>query len=326
MSTRISTGTIPDCIWSLPNLTALHLAGNSFTGKIHIPPPNDTDTNSVYVTNADGTHSSPVPSGITPTLKNLSLSHNRLTGEIPPELLQFTFANLDLSYNKLRGHIDGLEYAILKNDSDTSGNSDGVAINLEVNRLSGEIPGSLETAYGINILTGNVFHCKDYSKLPHHDPAYHYYVCGSDELNQSMISFAVIFGIIGVGFVAGALAYYSFKGHHHVALQKTYQLAGCIRCVVCYVLEYVTAVGIQLDPRVNPVHSQRPHADKFPHYLHFLSSLTLMRRIFIWIAVCIMLFCLPVYLLFYLMDTHDDEYSTHTDRYCSSLLPGGMIG
>jgi hypothetical protein len=28
------TGTIPQCIWSLPNLTSLHLAGNSFTGKL----------------------------------------------------------------------------------------------------------------------------------------------------------------------------------------------------------------------------------------------------------------------------------------------------
>jgi hypothetical protein len=31
---RDVTGTIPQCIWSLPNLTSLHLAGNSFTGKL----------------------------------------------------------------------------------------------------------------------------------------------------------------------------------------------------------------------------------------------------------------------------------------------------
>jgi hypothetical protein len=30
----MSPGTIPQCIWSLPNLTSLHLAGNSFTGKL----------------------------------------------------------------------------------------------------------------------------------------------------------------------------------------------------------------------------------------------------------------------------------------------------
>lgn len=322
-------------MWSLPNLTSLHLAGNSFTGQLTIPPPTSEGTTasstaavgstSISVFAQDRTSTSggnsvgaadTVPCGITPTLKNLSLSHNRLTGSIPPELLKFTFTDLDLSYNKFLGHIDDLQYAMLKNESNVDEGSVGMTIDLRVNRLSGDVPSALETAYDINILTGNVFHCTDYSKLPHHDPAYHYYVCGSDELNQSMISFAALAVFIILGFLLGSAAYFVYKGHRQEVCKKIFALLTSLQKVVAYVVEYVKVVGIQLDPRVTPIHLTRPHADKFPHYLHFLSSLTLMRCIFLYIAAAIMMVCLPVYLLFYLMGgANSYEYSTHTDRY-----------
>jgi hypothetical protein len=355
------SGRIPDCIWSLPNLTSLHLAGNSFTGKLFNP-----DNSSVVAAGSQGTgqvrlesllsvfscflmmdcvgctlydwslppHSPPnsaffnmftlsrsatspqvstMTYGITPTLKNLSLSHNRLTGTIPTEILMFPFCNLDLSYNRLQGHITDLADARLRNTS-TDENM-GIAVNLEVNRLSGDIPRELETAYGVNILTGNVFQCTDYSKLPHQDPAYHYYVCGSDELNQSMIAFVVLFATIALGFVAAAVAFYASRKPRSEVYEHVVALLHRVREVAQYVQLYTSTVGVQVDSLRPPIHVLRPHSDKYPNYLHFLSSLNLLRRIFLWIAAYVLVPCLPIYLLFYLMDPATNEYSTHTDRY-----------
>jgi hypothetical protein len=146
---------------------------------------------------------------IAPTLRNLSLSHNRLTGSIPSAILRFPFANLDLSYNKLEGHITELEDADFQNG--TIHDKTGVALTLKVNRLTGDIPHALENAYSIDILTGNVFQCVDYSKLPHEDPAYRYYVCGSDELNQSMIAFVSLMVGLAVCFLLFAAIYYRVR-------------------------------------------------------------------------------------------------------------------
>ena len=311
----LSLGKIPDCVWALPNLTSLHLAGNSFTGKLINP---NTSTLSASVSVAVGSElgaASATPC-ITPTLRNLSLSHNRLSGTIPAEILRFPFDNLDLSYNKLWGHISDLQDAVLKNTSDPDAGQ-GVAITLKVNRLSGDVPMALENAYGIDVLTGNVFHCKDYSKLPHMDPAYHYYICGSDELNQSMTAFGVLTSLLLLGFLAVAALCYLFHGDstNGGVVRYVQELVQTVLAAWRYVIQYTTAVGVQVNINKPPLHPERPHCDKYPNYLHFLSSLNLIRRIFLCVAAFALCCCLPVYLLFYLLNTSSNEYSTHTDRY-----------
>jgi hypothetical protein len=255
----------------------------------------------------------PASAVIAPTLRNLSLSHNRLTGSIPSAILRFPFANLDLSYNKLEGHITELEDADFQNG--TIHDKTGVALTLKVNRLTGDIPHELENAYSIDILTGNVFQCVDYSKLPHEDPAYRYYVCGSDELNQSMIAFVSLLVGLAVCFLLFAAIYYRVRLPGERVWTNLSSLLSRIRATAGYVMEYTNTIGVQVDSLKPPVHALRPHSDKYPNYLHFLSSLNLLRRIFLRICLVVLLCCLPVYLLYYLLNTETSEYSTHTDRY-----------
>jgi ABC-type proline/glycine betaine transport system permease subunit len=191
----------------------------------------------------------------------------------------------------------------------------GVALTLKVNRLTGDIPHALENAYSIDILTGNVFQCVDYSKLPHEDPAYRYYVCGSDELNQSMIAFVSLLVGLAVCFLFFAAIYYRVRLPEERVWTNLSSLLSRIRATAGYVVEYTNTIGVQVDSLKPPVHALRPHSDKYPNYLHFLSSLNLLRRIFLRICAVVLLCCLPVYLLYYLLNTETSEYSTHTDRY-----------
>ena len=68
-------GTVPLCVWSLLNLSVLHLTGNGLTGEL--------------------AQFLPVHSQIA----DLSLSHNQLSGSIPLDVLNI--AGLDLSFNQL---------------------------------------------------------------------------------------------------------------------------------------------------------------------------------------------------------------------------------
>ena len=153
-------GTIPSCVWTLRNLTVLHLTGNGLSGELF--------------------HSLPFSSQFT----DLSLSHNQLSGTIPLDFLKI--ANLDLSYNKLQG-----EYHDLSQHTTDSN------ISLEINRLSGQLPvAQLETVLSngsLNILRGNMFSCLS---VPDNDDYSQDYVCGSLMLNDSLFVFVTVIGSV----------------------------------------------------------------------------------------------------------------------------------
>ena len=142
-------GTVPSCVWALRNLSVLHLTGNGLTGEL-VP-------------------SLPAFS----QMADLSLSHNRLSGTIPLDFLRI--ASLDLSYNELAGDYADRSQAVL--DS---------TLNLEVNRLSGQLPvAGLENVGNgsVNVLRGNLFSC---NSIPESDAYSRDYVCGSRNLNDSL--------------------------------------------------------------------------------------------------------------------------------------------
>lgn len=156
-ASRSMRGSIPSCIFSLPNLTTLHLSGNAFTGRLGgIAHPNNE-------------------------LSDLSLAHNILTGSIPNWIQHHQWTSLNLAYNRLSGT---LAPSLVMN------NNSGLA--LLVNRLSGAIPSSLKPAPNISILEGNLFSCKaGRSSLPSHDPQSAGYECGSNNINFSLIAWMV---------------------------------------------------------------------------------------------------------------------------------------
>jgi Leucine-rich repeat (LRR) protein len=182
--TQTVSGTVPQCLYALPSLETLHMAGNAFTGTI------------------------PENASASPALQELSLSHNVLTGTIPAALLLRPWLSLDLSYNRLSGALPSgaVAPAMFHNYSQQT-------LSLLNNRLSGRIPGSLQQKRNITILGTNVFSCRaDGSDLPQHDNDRSTYQCGSDSFN---IPYYVWLGA-GVGVIACVL-YLSYQKSSGVA-------------------------------------------------------------------------------------------------------------
>jgi Leucine-rich repeat (LRR) protein len=167
------SGGVPSCLFGMGNLTTLHLSGNGLTG-----------TFSVDVT-------------VSPALRDLSLSHNKLTGTIPASVLQRDWANLDLSYNRLTGS--------LPCGNGTSPYSSYTALSLENNRLSGRMPGALRHVTNISVLESNLFSCRtDRGDLPRHDKYRDKYECGSVTFDEAVY---VWLALACVGAVALVLLY-----------------------------------------------------------------------------------------------------------------------
>eukprot|EP01031_Cornospumella_fuschlensis_P024716 gene24716-29867_t len=160
---RSLEGTIPACILSLPFLHTLQLSGNHLTGSIQ---------QSITISSQ---------------LRDLTLSHNRLSGSVPPAFQSEYFPILDLSFNRFSGTLS----------SDFVSLSDRSTLYLRNNRLSGNIPAAFKSKLHINVLQGNIFECDaSRSSLPENDPSRSVYVCGSDELNDSLFAWCAAAGIV----------------------------------------------------------------------------------------------------------------------------------
>jgi hypothetical protein len=67
------------------------------------------------------------------------------------------------------------------------------SVTLNVNRLSGRIPGELTFLVAVNILQANMFGCEvDRSDLPPRDPNYQSYDCGSDSMNETLYAYGAL--------------------------------------------------------------------------------------------------------------------------------------
>jgi Leucine-rich repeat (LRR) protein len=163
-------GTIPACVFELPLLTSLHLAGNGLTGTI------------------------PANFSVDTVLVDLVLSHNALVGPIPASIQQRAWDTLDLSYNRLGG-------TLLTSFGDTAlaVSNTSATVYIKNNRLSGRIPSFLVNLAVIQILGTNLFSCgADRSDLPAHDADRDRYQCGSDAFVGHLIAALAILVVLVV--------------------------------------------------------------------------------------------------------------------------------
>eukprot|EP00981_Chlorochromonas_danica_P005233 scaffold1047_cov176-Ochromonas_danica.AAC.1 len=201
----------------MPELRTLHLSGNGLGGSIPVKEESD----------------------LSPHLSDLSLSHNGLSGSLPGPLRGGSrWVSLDVSYNKLKGELQledededgdgneedkdededvGSEEAEEETeDSSSSSSSDGesgfspqASVYLNINRLSGRIPGfyyeigegSSGSGGEVNMLRGNLFACPERdleNDVPETDPYRLQYDCGSDDLNSALLVWTGLLFVFGL--------------------------------------------------------------------------------------------------------------------------------
>jgi hypothetical protein len=174
-------GSLPQCIYSMPNMTTVHAAGNLFLGEA---PFSGEDKSGLK---------------ISPLLEDINVARNRLTGSISSQLVTAATSvgklrSLDLSYNRIRGNL-----SIFAGNAETYVNSTSpLHLHLQVNYLSGDVPSPLLALKNISILAGNLFWCS-YSRdeLPAHDyPVVESYQCGSNNMNNMLIAFGIVVIVI----------------------------------------------------------------------------------------------------------------------------------
>ena len=276
-------GTVPACVWALRNLSVLHLTGNGLTGEL--------------------VRSLPVNSRIV----DLSLSHNQLSGTIPLDILNI--ATLDMSYNQLTGEYQNRT----RYTTDTK-------INLQINRLSGQLPVSeLKTVRNgsLTILQGNLFSCKT---IPGNDAYSEDYVCGSRNFNYSLFVFVSAFGMAMLVVLLACWARLAGgKQYQHRLVVALYS-----RCVLLWTyLTYLT----NLDMR-----------DVNSMYAPAVRKIVLLSGTFVDVTqntVWLLVITLVTSLALYLLKTLDssEEYSTHSKTYAwfwtlaymRGVVPAGML-
>lgn len=157
------SGSIPGCLFTLPRLQTLHIAGNGLPGAMRCIGSED--------------------------LSSLIISWNRISGVIPSCLQEnmSRFDVFDVSNNKLGGSIERMNEI----RADTR-------VSLTGNRLSGQLSPDLRRLKGVSVLRGNIFACSCLgpSCLPQDDPYLASYSCGSSIVDIPLYVFAGVFFVI----------------------------------------------------------------------------------------------------------------------------------
>lgn len=168
-------GTIPTCLYLLPNLETLHLSGNNIEDRF----PTDVAEGGVFGGK----------------LVDLSLSHNALHGPIPSaQDTNKDWKIFDISYNKVSGKLASSSFKSMTTKYSKWGKT---TLKLLVNRLSGRLPSHVNGISHVNVLEGNLFAC-EYSEndLPDQDPKADTYECGSNSVNMSIFVWLALTGVL----------------------------------------------------------------------------------------------------------------------------------
>jgi hypothetical protein len=224
---------IPVCLFALPKLQLLHLSGNAISGTF-VGPVNTSRS-----------------------LRDVDLSHNALSGTIPPAFFDQFFDSLDLSFNQFSGTIP--DDVVTTTGANASSRS-YMALALHVNRLSGTIPASVSALPTVNILEGNLFSCDngDFATLPQHDPKFASYECGSDTTNHLIIAWwCLLFGcaLCVVLFVRNATLISLRQGYHVVRETRRFTSSPLLRGILDGTAEAMAETE-RLSVHVSPFHER----------------------------------------------------------------------
>ena len=290
-------GSIPACLFSLPNITSLHLSGNGLTGNL----PNQVSISSSFI--------------------DLTLSHNVLTGTIPRQFQERKWYTLDLSYNRLSGTLDNnfasqffnfsyfsLVYdagheVLYNHDIEVSNYFNltaakeriALAVFLTNNRLSGKIPPFLRQLGDVSILGTNMFSCKlDGSDLPADDNGSDNYQCGSSAFDVPYYVWLCLVGILGM-----------------VGLVVLLRPRWIVRCVGEVTVGGTVRQWLAVDGIV---------MDKYPALLRFTSLLDFLLRLTGKLTIYIVLVLLPLYCIL------STVYGEYTYEYAWSVSASFLSG
>jgi Leucine-rich repeat (LRR) protein len=282
-------GGIPACIWTdLPLLASLHLSSNGLTGSLNIP-------DESYIRN----------------LSSIVLSYNQLTGTIPPALLSVRFRTLELSNNRFKGTLDG------------NLQLDNATVFLANNRLSGFIPVSFSSSSAdLNILQGNLFDCNPDQPKPSRDQHASSTACGSAALNNALIAWGSIAGVlcsVGVAVAVWRLLISKIENPRQ-QLEKLRSFVSAGKAC-CHTIVNTTALNtLELEQLYLAIRNH--FSDLLPSrltipgtalydYVSVLFHLLSFQSIFV--VMGSLLICIPMYLT--LKFVSDGIFATHTYQY-----------
>jgi hypothetical protein len=275
-------GGIPTCVWNdLPLLASLHLSSNGLTGTI-----------------------GPVNGGS--NLTSIVLSYNQLSGTIPEELMSLPFTTLELSSNRLKGTVNG-----------DLRQSDAV-VSLENNRLSGFLPASFSNGSGINVMLGNLIDCNTDHHKPAADPHAEETSCGSSQLNDALVVWGAVAGVLIMTLIVLALSGKVASVWAEVALLRKVGSATFVQTMenVAYIFGatsdssysgYIDSLRLNCRDLIPLDAGQSSLLTYMLMVQHLYSFQVLM------FCVVSVLMCIPVYLGLKFVD--DGKYASHTYQY-----------
>lgn len=336
--TTLMEGTVPSCIWAMPHLRVLHLAGNGFGGTL----PDDVS--------------------LPPTLTSVSLTHNEMEGTVPANFAAHPFHILDLSFNNFEGSVTGLDaMPFAHNASDAA---DGATLSLQVNRFSGRLPSAVWEDWNVNVLNGNLFTCaQNRHDLPRHDPEAADYFCGSMVFDNAAALFGLVFLVVVLPallllfgpastrclIVAPTEAMMKWLRSAKTAVRRqrweepVWVRKARLSCL--FTLRYVLRVQVWAEKTPEEIvdtpgeaqDDERGATDdadaarlerwgreqqmrKFGNFYRYVAALTLLRRLCLAVCAAAVVLFLPLYLVFYQLNDAGDagggqQYSTVERRY-----------
>jgi Leucine-rich repeat (LRR) protein len=272
---RTLEGTVPECLMYLQNITVLSLSSNGLTGTL-------------------GKLREPS------SLVNLSLSHNHISGTIPSSIASHSFQSLDLSYNKIHGYADEVSRSNVVYSSSAS-------LILAVNRLSGGLSDFTDMTFSsLDVLSGNIFGCSDIVQSDENSDTY---VCGSTQLNESVIFLCIVLALLGLIIV------WLYRGCQYFFPSHTIVADSLL------LMEYYNYLS-------NLNKSKYPNVDDLVNALKYIGKS-------VWvICASIILLTTPIYILKAIdYGKSNPAYATHsvvylwemTTAYITGELPAGLL-